>query len=42
MVEVAGWIAMTAADTEAEVVPDIEDVMALSPLQEGQIGRAHV
>ena len=26
---------MTAADTEADITPDIEDVMALSPLQEG-------
>jgi mycobactin peptide synthetase MbtF len=26
---------MTAADTEADIAPDIEDVMALSPLQEG-------
>ncbi len=35
MVEVAGWNVVTAADTEAAITPDIEDVMALSPLQEG-------
>ena len=35
VVEVAGRNAVTAAETETDITPDIEDVMALSPLQEG-------